>query len=272
MIRSPAVAGQFYYYDPSMLQAQVLECMGEIAGGEDVLGVLVPHAGFMYSGKVAGMVYRRIKPADSYVILGPNHTGMGPPLSLMREGIWRMPFGEVAINSDLAESILINSKHLKEDILAHQYEHSIEVQLPFTQTLKADSQFVPIAVAHMPLSADSLDVARDVGEAIAKAVKATREKVVVVASTDLTHYEPQDAAKEKDDAALKAVLALDPKKLFAEVGKRSISMCGYGPTAIMLYACRALGAKKAELAGYMTSGDVTGDYEQVVGYGGVLVK
>jgi AmmeMemoRadiSam system protein B len=266
------VAGQFYYYDSVMLESQVRECLGVVVGGEDVLGVVVPHAGFMYSGKVAGMVYSRINPADSYVILGPNHTGMGPPYSVMREGVWRMPFGEVHVNSDLAGNILVNSKYLEEDILAHQYEHSVEVQLPFLQTLREGLQFVPIVVSHMSLSDHSLEVCRDIGEAIAKAIQKTREKVVVVASTDLTHYEPQDVAKEKDDAALKAVLALDPKKLFREVGKRRISMCGYGPTAVMLYACLALGAKKTELAGYMTSGNVTGDFHQVVGYGGVLVK
>jgi AmmeMemoRadiSam system protein B len=272
MIRSPAVAGHFYFYDSGMLLRQIQDFMDEGAVRRGVLGVMVPHAGFMYSGRVAGMVYSRINPADSYVILGPNHTGMGPPCSLMREGLWRTPLGDVRVNSDLAEDIVVRSKYLEEDVLAHEYEHSVEVQLPFLQFLGGDFEFVPIVLAHMSADDGFLGVCRDVGMAIAGAMKKTRERVVVVASTDLTHYEPQNVAEGKDRAVLDAVVSLNPKKLFEEVSGRDVSMCGFGPTAVMLYACLALGASKGELAGYMTSGDVTGDLREVVGYGGVLVE
>lgn len=246
--------------------------MVEGAVRQDVLGVLAPHAGLTYSGAAAGAVYSRILPADAYVVLGPNHTGLGVPYSIMSSGVWRMPFGEVDVNRDLAENMILNSKYLEEDILAHEREHSIEVQLPFLKALGRDFTFVPVCVGHMPLSDYSLEVARDIGEAIAKAANKTNEKVVVVASTDLTHYEPQETAKEKDKAVLDAIVSLDPKQLFEEVGKKKVSMCGYGPTAVMLYACLALGAKEAEVVKYMTSGDVTGDFRQVVGYAGVVVK
>ncbi|MFH1788108.1 MAG: MEMO1 family protein [Candidatus Altiarchaeota archaeon] len=272
MIRSPAVAGQFYYYDSRMLEEQVSSFMVEGAEKEDVLGVVAPHAGFMYSGAAAGEVYSRITPADTYVIVGPNHTGLGAAYSIVTSGVWRMPFGEVEVNRDLAQNIILNSKYLEEDVLAHQHEHSIEVQLPFIHGLGKDFTFVPVCVGHMPLSDYSLEVARDIGSAVAKAANKTNERVVVVASTDLTHYEPQKMAEEKDRAVLDAIVSLDPKRLFEEVGRRKVSMCGYGPTAIMLYACLALGARKAEVVKYMTSGDVTGDFRQVVGYAGVIVK
>lgn len=246
--------------------------MVEDAGKDDALGVVAPHAGFMYSGAAAGAVYSRITPADAYVVLGPNHSGLGVPYSIMSSGVWRMPFGEVDVNRDLAENIFVNSKYLEEDILAHEREHSIEVQLPFLQALGRDFTFVPVCVGHMPFSDYSLEVARDIGEAIAKAANKTNEKVVVIASTDLTHYEPQEAAKEKDKAVLDAIVSLDPKKLFEIVEQKKVSMCGLGPTAAMLYACLALGAKKASVVKYMTSGDVTGDFRQVVGYAGVLVE
>ena len=271
MIRCPAVAGQFYYYDPRMLHEQ-LEALMEESSLRDVLGVLAPHAGLMYSGRVAGKVYSRVTPADSYVIIGPNHTGVGAPYSIMRDGVWMMPFGEVNVNSDLAQDIIVHSKYLQEDVLAHKHEHSVEVQVPFIQYISENPFIVPIVIGHLPISDYSLEVAKDIGEAIASGIKSTNERVLVVASTDLTHYESQESAKEKDDAALKAVLELDPKRLFEEVGRKKISMCGYGPTAIMLYACKALGATKAELVDYICSGDITGDFRQVVGYGGIIVE
>lgn len=272
MIRGPAVAGSFYYWDPQMLSEQVDGFMEEDAGKEEVLGVMAPHAGFIYSGAVAGKVYSRIKPADSYVVIGPNHTGLGAEYAIVREGVFRMPSGDVQVNSDLAENMLLNSKYLAEDGLAHQREHSIEVQLPFLKHLGRDFNFVPLCISRIRSKEVFLEVAQDIGNAISAAAKKTREKVVVVASTDLTHYEPQKTAREKDGAVLDAVLALDPERLFDVVESRHVSMCGVGPTAIMLYACLSMGAKRAELAGYMTSGDVSGDFSSVVGYGGVLVK
>ncbi len=272
MIRDPAVAGQFYHYDPKNLNEQISECIDVNAKKEDVLGIVSPHAGYMYSGKVAGAIYSRINLPDTFVILGPNHTGLGARFSMMMDGEWRLPLGNVSVDSILAKEILINSKHLESDLMAHQSEHSIEVQIPFAQYFGKDFQIVPITMVHYAPNDDFLEICKDIGIAIARGIKNTHERVVIVASSDLTHYEPQDIANKNDKEALNAILELDEEKLFDRVGELRISMCGYGPVAAMLVACKELGAKDAELVKYMTSGDTTGDYGQVVGYGGVLVK
>lgn len=272
MIRSPAVAGAFYYYDKNMLKEQIEECINPKAKKEEACGVVVPHAGYMYSGKVAGAVYSSIEMPDSFVILGPNHTGFGKDFSMVISGVWRMPFGDVKVDSDLAENILKNSKVLEIDEMAHRNEHSIEVQLPFMQYFSDRFQIVPIAVRHYPPTDSFLEACVDAGNAIAEAIKKTNEKVVVVASTDFTHYESQETAEKNDKKALDAILALDAKRLFQEIKERDISMCGYGPVAVTITACKKLGCSKTKLVRYMTSGDVTGDYNQVVGYGGVSVK
>lgn len=272
MIRNPAVAGSFYYYDSAMLHRQIDDFVDKKARKENVIGVMSPHAGYIYSGKVAATVYSRVNPADTYVIMGPNHTGMGSDFSIMKDGVWRLPFGDVQIDKNLAMEIIVNSKNLEDDVFAHQHEHSIEVQIPFMQHFSEKFQIVPITIRHYPPNEAFLKMLEDIADAIAKAVKKTRERVVIVASTDLTHYESQETANSNDKAAIDAVLALDEKRLFDEIVKRDISMCGYGPTAVMIIACKKLGAKKAELVSYMTSGDVTKDYRQVVGYGGVIVK
>ncbi|MFH1835418.1 MAG: AmmeMemoRadiSam system protein B [Methanobacteriota archaeon] len=271
MIRMPAVAGQFYPYSPDVLLGEIAEFMGEPKQRRQVSGVMVPHAGYMYSGGVAGLVYSRIEPADSYVILGPNHTGLGLRFSIVRGGLWRTPLGEVSVDSIIADEILRECPIVEEDILAHQREHSIEVQLPFLQYLGDDFMFVPICIGHLPLDDETSADLKSIGRAVASAIRKFGGKTVVVASTDLTHYESQESAKIKDADVLEAVLKLDPEKLLKVVSEKDISMCGVLPTAIMLYACKELGASKAELAGYQTSGDVTGDLSQVVGYGGVLV-
>jgi len=272
MIRNPAVAGSFYYASKTALREQVEACLDLKAKKEDACGIVVPHAGFMYSGKVAGSVYSSIAMPDTFVILGPNHTGLGGDFSIITSGVWRMPFGDVRIDADLAESIIKHSKVLETDDMAHASEHSIEVQLPFMQYYSDAFQIVPIAVRHYPPDDSFLQACFDVGGAVAQAVKKTKEKVVVVASTDLTHYESQKTAEENDKAALGAILALNAPQLFKDVRERNISMCGYGPAAVTLTACRSLGCTKTRLVKYMTSGDVTGDRRHVVGYGGVVIQ
>ena len=272
IVRTPAVSGSFYYHDKGMLFEQVGECVNPKAKKIEACGIVVPHAGFMYSGKVAGAVYSQIKMPDTFVILGPNHTGFGGDFSLMPSGTWRMPLGDVRIDSNLAEGVVKNSRFIDLDDSAHLREHSIEVQLPFMQYFSDRFQIVPIAVRHYPPKQDFLEACIDVGNAIAEAVKGLKELVVIVASTDFTHYESQKKAEENDKSALDAILALDAKRLFKEVDERDISMCGYGPVAVMLTACIKLGCSKARLVKYMTSGDTTGDYRQVVGYGGVIIE
>jgi len=272
MIRQPAVAGQFYSGSVRGLEGEVESCVELDAVKADALGVVSPHAGYMYSGKVAGAVYSRIRMPDTFVILGPNHHGMGADFGIMTEGVWRMPFGEVNVDSTLAEEIFKHSKHLKEDSLSHQREHSLEVQVPFMQFFSKEFQIVPIAMKHYAPDAGFLKVCVEIGESIAGVLSGVKSRVTVVASTDFTHYEPQEVAKENDKAALDAIVALDAERLFREVGDRNISMCGYAPVAVTITACKRLGATKAELVKYMTSGDSTGDYSAVVGYGGVVVK
>jgi hypothetical protein len=265
-VRKPAVAGQFYPGSRTDLDRTVKDMIGP-GPTRPALGVMVPHAGYMYSGGVAGQVYGAVEMPDTFVILGPNHTGLGPAASIMTGGIWEMPDGPVPVDGALAETILSRSQILTADESAHSFEHSIEVQLPFLQFLVGKVKFVPIS-----LMVTSAEQCRDIGLAIAEAVKAAAGPVLIVASSDMSHYESQPVAQEKDQLALEKVLALDPAGLIETVHSRHISMCGAAPAAAMLYACRELGATTASLIKYETSGDVTGDYRQVVGYAGVLVS
>ena len=266
MLRSPAVAGQFYPANPTILEKKVSSYTKEVKR-ENALGVISPHAGYIYSGKVAGGVYSRINIPKDVIIIGPNHTGLGEPEAVMCSGTWQMPNGNIEINSDLAGAIVANSKYLKDDHLAHLNEHSLEVQIPFLQRFRKDIRIVPIAMMSMDYA-----ICQDIGHALARAVKSFKEPVLIVASSDMTHYESDKSAREKDKKAIDRVLALDPEGLLKTVRENRITMCGVIPATIMLIACKELGAKKAELVDYATSGETSGDYEQVVGYAGMIVK
>jgi AmmeMemoRadiSam system protein B len=272
MIRSPAVAGQFYSGSVKGLKEQVEGCIERSAEKSDALGVVCPHAGLMYSGKVAGAVYSRINVPDTYVMLGPNHYGMGPDFSIMTEGVWRMPFGEVKVDSLVAKEIFRHTKHLEEDQFSQEREHSLEVQLPLMQYFGSAFQIVPLSLKHYEADDSFLNICEEIGNGLAKALSVVKSKITIVASSDLTHYEPKEKAQANDQAAMDAIVALDAKRLFREVRERDISMCGYAPVAVMLTACRKLGAKKARIVKYMNSGDTTGDYSSVVGYGGLIVE
>ncbi len=266
-MRNPVVADQFYPGTPSSLKAEIERLIDEKAPKEEVIGLVSPHAGYIYSGPVAGATISRVKFKDTFVILGPNHTGRGAPFSIMSEGVWRMPLGEVKIDSELGKQILKGSKYLEEDTAAHQYEHSIEVQLPFLQYFRPDIQIVPIVLSH-----GTGDIYKEIGQKIAQAVKELKKEVVIMASSDMTHYEPHETAKRKDNQAIEAILDLNEDELLRRVMDLNITMCGYAPTVSMLSAAKELGAKEAELVRYQTSGDVTGDYHSVVGYAGIIVK
>jgi AmmeMemoRadiSam system protein B len=220
----------------------------------------------MYSGPIAAHSYNRLakdgKP-DTAVILGPNHTGHGNALATMREGTWRTPLGDVEIDTATADLITRASSIIDVDDSAHAFEHSVEVQLPFLQYLYGSSfKFVPICFLMQ-----DLESSREVGSALAKALQG--KNAVIIASTDMTHYEPQRSAEKKDKAAIETVLKLDEVQLYSTVEGFSISMCGPGPTMALIVAAKALGAKKAELLCYKTSGDVAGDYSAVVGYASI---
>ncbi len=275
MLRQPAVAGHFYKGTKEALKRQVEEF---IVSSEKVraFGVLSPHAGLMYSGAVAGAVYSSIELPDTFVLIGPNHTGLGAPVSIMCEGRWETPLGAVEIDAQLARSILSRSPRMREDSLAHLREHSLEVQLPFIQYLKKSFKIVPIQMLDTRLET-CLEVGRAVGEAIAEcgteghSALPNSRPPLIVASSDMSHYERADSAKQKDFEAIRNILDLDPEGLYATVKNHGITMCGYGPAVVMLAACKVLGASEAKLVKYANSGEVSGDYEQVVGYAGIIV-
>jgi len=264
-VRQPAVAGSFYPDEPERLRAQLRRLLEE-APRAPALAAVVPHAGWIYSGPVAGAVYSRLELPALAILLGPNHTGLGAAASIMSAGRWRYPGGEVPIAGRLAEALRREAPHLQEDPLAHLQEHALEVQLPFLHHLRADLEMVPIT-----LMRTDLGFCREVGEGVARAVRAVGEPTLLLASTDLNHYESQEISNRKDRLAIDAILALDPERLDRAVQEHDISMCGIAPTLATLYAVRALGAGGARLIRYQTSGDVSGDFQRVVGYAGVII-
>ena len=280
-IRRPTVAGQFYEGDAEALRAQIKNCFLHELGPKklpnvnlqtplrNIVGLICPHAGYMYSGPVAASAFYELaldgKP-DTVVLLGPNHTGYGSALSLMSEGVWRTPLGDVEIDTEMANEITHETSLIDVDELAHRYEHSIEVQLPFLQFLYGNAfKIVPICfLMH------DYDSAVEVGRALEEVLEPTN--TVVIASSDMTHYEPAKTAAAKDQAALKAVTDMDAKRFYETVEKQNITACGYAPiTALITYA-KGINAKEAKLLSYHNSGDITGDYSSVVGYAAVSFR
>jgi AmmeMemoRadiSam system protein B len=221
----------------------------------------------MYSGAVAGAVYAQLDLPRRCIVLCPNHTGKGRPLAIMSTGSWETPLGQAPIDSPLADALKKRFPPLTEDADAHRSEHAIEVELPFLQTRRPDFTFVPIA-----LGTGQFDVLEKLGQAVADVVQAQSERILIVASSDMNHYENDVVTRVKDHKAIEQMLALDARRLFEVVMKEEISMCGFGPAVVMLTATKQLGATSAELIKYATSGDVSGDREMVVGYAGVAVR
>lgn len=272
--RPPAVAGTFYEGTPERLTAQVRACFAENTEPEiqeRFIGSVVPHAGLMYSGHVAAAFYALAELPRRFIILCPNHTGFGHFAAINREGEWRTPLGDVAIDTPLADALMQQSALLADDPRAHSREHSLEVQLPFLQELLGHFTFVPIC-----LGANRYDYCQEIGNAIATVVATviatTGEPVGILASSDLNHYEDQETTLRKDQLAIDAVLKLDPRELWRVVDQFDISMCGFIPTTTMLIAAKQLGAKNARLVKHATSGDINGDYAHVVGYAAILVS
>lgn len=267
--RPPAVAGTFYEASPERLRAQVDACFAANPPAREksrFIGAVVPHAGLMYSGHVAAAFYASAELPKRLIILCPNHTGAGHFAAINREGAWRTPFGDVAIDTPLADALMARTKLLAEDSRAHIREHSLEVQLPFLQRLLGDFTFVPIC-----LGAHRYDYAEEVGRAIAAVVK-ENPGVAILASSDLNHYEDQRETLRKDQLAIDQVLARDPRELWRVVGEYDVSMCGFIPTTAMLVAANELGAKDARLIKHATSGDINGDYSHVVGYAAISIE
>lgn len=266
MVRQPAVAGKFYPGSAEQLKAQLAQMTPVSAEKRRVIGVIAPHAGYVYSGAVAGSLYGQIEIPPTVIILGPNHHGIGAPAALYPEGSWRTPLGDTPINAELARLIRHHAPLVSEDASAHIHEHSLEVQLPFLQMLQPDLSIVPLCL-HLGYFASC----KQVGEGLAAAIKEYGKDVLIVASSDMTHYESATAAREKDELALKEALALNPEGLLRVCGERKITMCGVVPSTVMLIAAKELGATKARLVKYATSGDVTGDQRQVVAYAALEV-
>ena len=268
LLRHPAVAGRFYPGNPEDLRAEAQSYLSQAESENLVraIGCIAPHAGYMYSGHVAGAVFAHIEIPPLCVVLCPNHTGMGRPLAIMSEGSWETPLGEVPIDGDLAASLKSQFPSLEEDSAAHRAEHAAEVELPFLQLRQPDLRFVPIAVG-----TGRIEFLEQLGLALADAIKARGERVLIVASSDMNHYESDALTRMKDHHAIERILTLDPRGLHETVTEQDISMCGFGPAVAMLTAARQLGARSAELVKYATSGDVSGDRDMVVGYAGIVV-
>jgi len=235
---------------------------------DQLVGVVVPHAGYDYSGPVAANSYYRLASSglrESMIIVGPNHTGLGSGVSTMTEAQWATPLGDVAVNTLLASLIAKTSGLIDVEEEAHRREHSIEVQLPFLQFIYPRRfQFVPIC-----MMLQDLETSLEIGDAMAKASQGTG--AVLIASSDWTHYEPQESAKRKDMKAIQAVLDMDEKRFQDTIEEDQVSACGYGPVTSVLRASKKLGAKKAELLSYHTSGDTSGDKRSVVGYAAIVL-
>jgi AmmeMemoRadiSam system protein B len=266
-VREPAVAGRFYPAHPAKLRSDIKSYLSPSREKIQAIGCIAPHAGYMYSGAVAGAVFSALEIPQLCIILCPNHTGLGHPLAIMSSGAWRTPLGELPIDNELASQLLKTFPALTEDSAAHRAEHAIEVELPFLQTLWPDVTFVPIAVG-----TSRFILLEQIGIAIAEVIQQSSSQVLIIASSDMNHYEDDATTRVKDNKAIEKILALDPPGLFEIVMNESISMCGFGPTVAMLTAGRRLGATKAELIQYATSGDVSGDRDMVVGYAGIVVS
>jgi AmmeMemoRadiSam system protein B len=269
MVRRAAWGDRFYPAEPALLSQEVEQCLAQESPPEKIaapIACVAPHAALMYSGSIAGAVYARLELPDRFIVLCPNHTGRGMPLSIMPEGKWQMPLGDVAIDAALAALLMRKCHLLFEDAKAHENEHSLEVQLPFLQTLCPSLQMVPIAVG-----TEAYEALEMLGHAMAEAIRKHSRKVLIVASSDMNHFESDERTRVKDQRAIDHVLALDPRGLYDTVRREHITMCGYCPTVAALIAARELGARHAELVRYGTSADVSGDYGRVVGYAGMAV-
>ena len=273
--RRPVVAGAFYAGTTDGLKEQIEWCyrhkLGPGAvpqvnakGPREVVALVVPHAGYVYSGPVAAHAYKELAGDgvfDTAVIIGPNHTGYGSPVSVWAEGVWKTPLGEVKIDENLAHGLL--GGVIESNDTAHIYEHSIEVQLPWLQYLYGKLKIVPITML-----AQDIETAREVG----KAISAAGNNTIIIASSDFTHYEPQPVAVEKDGSMIEAIVDLDEEELYRRRSSLDCTMCGYGPVAAAIVAAKEMGAKGASLLKYATSGDAIGDYSSVVGYGSIVIK
>lgn len=279
MIRKPAVAGLFYESDPASLKERIEWCfqhslgpgkLPKIGSQRIIKGAVAPHAGYVYSGPVAAHSYYKIIEdgfPETFIILCPNHTGMGSGVSISPEGEWITPLGTVQIDEEFAEELVINSGIIDADFTAHSQEHSCEVHIPFLQYFKQDFKIIPIS-----MWMQDLETAQEIANSIIETTNALKRDVVIIASTDFTHYQPASIASTNDSQVLDAISKMDETLMYQRVADLGVTMCGYGPVAVAMMASKAMGADKGELLRYATSGDITGDNSSVVGYGSVIFE
>lgn len=282
MIRKPAVAGTFYEGDPDSLKRRIEWCfqhplgpgqISETRGDKrEIKGIMAPHAGYLYSGPIAAHSYARIAQdgfPETFLILCPNHTGMGSGVSMSSEGYWETPLGKVEVDRQFAEELLIHTPIMDSEPSAHLQEHSCEVQIPFLQYLvdRVDKEFKIVPIC---MWMQDLKTAIEIGISMAEIKKKLDRDVVVIASTDFSHYKPQEIAYKTDKQVLEAISLLDEKLMMKRVSELNVNMCGYGPVASTMVACKAGSATRAEILKYATSGDISGDTSAVVGYASAL--
>lgn len=267
MIRKTAVAGQFYPADPVELTASLQKHIPSCFRQREAHAVVVPHAGYQYSGDVAGSTYAAVRLPQHFIILCPNHRGLGAPISLISEGVWESPLGDAVIDSQMARRIESICNLVEENSLAHRDEHSVEVQIPFLQhLLNNDFSFVPIAIG-----TDRYENLVELGHALATAVTQSSEPFLLISSSDMNHFESSENTLKKDQLAIDEILELDSAGLYECIHRYNISMCGYAPTIAVIEAARQLGATGAELIRHTHSGEITGEFSSVVGYAGIVI-
>lgn len=267
MIRPAAVAGRFYPSDPIRLRNQIDELTVGAGDKGSALACMVPHAGYVYSGHVAGAVYGSLNLPSRFILLGPRHYPQGERLAMLSEGLWETPLGAASMDAPLAADLKKAFPLLREDAVAHAPEHSLEVQLPFLLRSVGNFTFAPVLIG-----VDRFDTLETLGHAVANVVQKQSDAVMIIASSDMNHRESDAITRAKDRRAIDAILALDAQRLYDTVRRESISMCGYGPAVAMLTAARDMGATSAKLVRYATSADVNGDYDDVVGYAGIAIQ
>jgi AmmeMemoRadiSam system protein B len=265
MQRQPAVAGYFYPGTRLELEQQLADLIPE-REKMHAEAIVVPHAGYIYSGAVAGEVYASVTLPDTFIILCPNHTGQGSDFDVYPEGEWLTPLGPAYVDQELVRELMKRFPRATKDGRAHVREHSLEVQLPFLQYLKGNIRFLPVCVRQM-----RFEYLEELGHAIADIVRTFSREILVISSTDMTHYEPQDSANRKDRLAIEQMEHLNAKGLYDTIHNYEISMCGYLPTTSTLVSAKDLDCRKGSLLKYATSGDVTHDYQSVVGYAGMVL-
>lgn len=266
MTRNPYVSGTFYPSHAAELKNFIASCTPKKTAQITAQGMILPHAGYIYSGEVAIATVAGVLPKKRVLILGPNHMGLGEPFSIYPQGAWNTPLGLVSIDEDLTMRMVNTSLFLKRDATAHQCEHSIEVELPILQYFWGDFRFVPLCC-----QIASAQEYRQIAQQIYDALKDIKDDILIVASSDMTHYEPDSTARKKDRDAIESIIKLDDTELLKKVKKDNITMCGIAPVSIMLALTKLMGATKAEVVLYQTSGDITGDYSAVVGYLGAII-